>query len=261
MPEPGLPAHPPNDHLTRKLLRRALQGNNPLSTLLEQLITDTVYTQKNEFDEGIDENRWINGGFVWDPADLQGRIHGTSIPEEDDPIVRPHTGLTLEGRVHGWRSGKRATAMIRLRLASLSGIVEFGFVDQLIVEAQGGVVLDKSTPLADSNLQDFSLAVRDPNDNAFFGIVSLGTDVLGNTDNTIGGGTNEKVVAVSGGAEMTLMLATNEQTETRLWVDGKYTDVERSGPSRTADLGLWLHATSTALDVDYIQSWQERVAM
>lgn len=253
MPEPGLPAHPPNDHLTRKLLRRALQGNNPLSTLLEQLIPDTVYTQENEFDEGINENRWINGGFVWDADDLEGHIHGTTEPEEDE--VRPHTGLSLTGRIFGWSPEKRATAMIRFRPASLSGVIEFGFVDQLIVQARGGAIIAKATPLVDSALEDLSIAVRDSSDNAYFGLVTRGED------NTVGSGTNEKVVAVSGGAEMTLMLAMNEQEETRLWVDGMYTEIERSGPSRAADLGIWLHATNTALDVDYIQAWQERVAM
>jgi hypothetical protein len=240
---------PPNDHLNRRLLIREVGGEAPLVSLLEHLCTDSVYVLKDDFDRGLDTNRWINGGFVWDAEDLQGHIHGTSTAEPGED--RPHTGLSLTSQVFGWSPGKRAVAMIRLRLGGLSGIVEFGFVDQLVEQVSGGVVLAKSTPLGAGAPQDYAIAVRDPNDNAFFGIVSLGRD------NTIGGGTNSKTVAIAG-TDFTLMLALNEQTESRLWVDGMPTDIEYSGPSRYADLGVWLHADTTSINVDYVQIWQER---
>jgi len=140
-------------------------------------------------------------------------------------------------------------------VASLSGIIEFGFVDQQIEETPAGVIVEKSSPTATGALNDFTIATRDASDNAFFGLVSLGQD------NAIGAGTNSKAVPIANETELTLMVATNEQTETTLWVNGMQTDVERSGPSRYSDLAIWLFADTTSLVVDYIQSWQERVSM
>lgn len=243
---------PPNDHLSRDLIIRELGGRAPLVTFLEQLCTDTVYVFKDDFDRGIDENRWKNGGFIWDPEDLEGHIHGTSVaaPDED----RSHTGLTLMGRIFGWKAGKRAVTMIRMRMTALSGIVEFGFADPSVDLTAGGVVLDKSALLVAQGLDDFSIAVRYVSDSAFFGIVT------GGRDNAVGSGTNSKAVAIAN-TEFSLMLALNEQEETRLWVNGMPTDIEYTGPHRRADLALWLHVDDNSLDVDYIQAWQERVAV
>lgn len=259
MPEPALPTLPPNDHLTRKLLRRTIQGNNPLGALLEQLLTDSIYPLKDDFDKGINEAFWINGGFLWDGQDLHGRIFGAVTPAENEE--REREGLTLRSRRYGWIPGHRCTAMIGFRLDGDKGKVEFGFTGGEIEQAPSGAVRDKSTPYASDIMDNFSVAVRDTDDDNFFSIVSLGQE------NAVGAGTTDKSISVSTGDDLSLMLALNEQTESRLWVNGMLTTVERSGPYRYSKLGLWLHATGNAggagagLNVDYIQSWQERQAV
>ena len=49
MSEPALQI--PNDHLNRRLLRKAVGGSNPLLSLLEVLCTDSIYSFKDDFDE------------------------------------------------------------------------------------------------------------------------------------------------------------------------------------------------------------------
>lgn len=254
MGEPAIPAAAPNDHLNRRLLHRMVGHDRAVAALLEQLCTDSVYVMKDEFDHGIDPFRWVNGGFVWDSENMAGRIYGSSLAEPDED--RPHAGLSLRNRVFGWRAAKRATAIIRLKLSGLSGKIEFGFVGEGVVNVSTGVILNGSGPVGQPAVRDYTVAVRDASNSALYGLVTRGVDA----GNTLGAGTREKTVAITGDYH-TLMIATNEQAESRLWVDGMPTDVERSGPGRNAALSIWLHAESNSLDVDYIQAWQERTAL
>jgi hypothetical protein len=256
MGELALSNIPPNDHLNRRLLIREVGGEAPLVSLLEHLCTDSVYVLKDDFDQGINEAFWINSGFFWDGQDLHGSIFGAVTPAPDEE--REREGLTLRSRRYGWGAGHRCVAMIRLRLDGDRGKVEFGFTGREIEDAPAGAVRDKSTPSAATFLNDFAVAIRDTDDDDFFGLVSLGRD------NAVGGGTTDRSIPITVGEDISLMVALNEQTESRLWVNGILTTVERSGPSRYAQLGIWLHAggntggLGAGLNVDYIQAWQER---
>lgn len=252
---------PPDYMLTQKLLRQQVQGGEPLYWLLQQLLTDSIFTFKEEFTNGISDNFWVNGGFRWEPEDLQGHIFGTAIGEEDEH--RPHTGLSLRGRVFGWQPGKRCSMMARIQLASLGGKVEFGFVDDHIKNALNGAVQSQSTPSTYDPLEDFTVATRSGTIADTYTLVTLGED------NAIGTSTSDKTVAIGPAEtlpedaryEHSLMIATNEQTETYLWVDGQATDIERSGPKKEANLAPWIFAQDTGLTVHYVQLWQERKAV
>lgn len=251
MPEPALPATPPNDHLTRRLLRRTIAGDRPLTALLEQLCTASVYVEKDDFRTSTspDSDLWINEGFIWNPDDLHGSISGVGVPEIDEE--RNRAGASLHSRLFGWTPRKRCSVLASIRLDSLAGQCEVGFVDRNIVNTAAGAVLDKSTPTAPLAVDNLAVGVRNPADNAYFDLVTQGR-----RDNAVGAGTTDRRTEV-GGDWMTIMVSCNEQAESHLWVNGASAAVERSGPVLSANLGLWLY-TSSGLSIDFIQAWEER---
>ena len=68
------------------------------------------------------------------------------------------------------------------------------------------------------------------------------------------------VITPRGSETFSIMLSLNEQRESMLWLNGVYTAVLRTGPRAKANMCIWLR-TDDLLYVDFIQAWQERVAI
>ncbi len=256
MPNVLSPAAPTDNHLTAKLLQRQANGDRPVAELLSFLCTDSFYTMKEEFDNGISETRWINGGFVWDEDDLQGLIYGEPVEIDED---RPHPGLSLRSKQVGWRPDKRCVVMVRLHpLGSFTKKLEFGFVNRA---KSGQVITSKGTP-SDTGPGEYALGVRDPADSVYYDLLSRNSD-----DTSSSTATQERSVPVVNpnpglGSfsedSHTIMVALNERDEARLWINGSFVGTHRSAPSFRSRLGIWLHCEQTTLAVEYIQAWQER---
>lgn len=238
-----IPAQYPNDMLTLKLLGHLAKGSIPLYWFLEQFATDSIYSRKDDFDDGINPNLWVSEGLEWKPDDLQGIIFGG-----------PPGPVSIRGKNFGWQPARRCTSMIGLDLDNLVGKLEFGFAGHGSENSEGGVVIDAATPASSAGVVELAVGVRDTDNDNYFGIVSRGTN------NAVGSGTSERSVAVNSGP-LTLMVSVNEQTESRLWVNGSLVSIERDGPVARSNLGLWFYSEDITLSVDYIQAWQERVAL
>ena len=251
MAEPAISAQLPNDLLTRKLLRKASAGDRPLALLLEHLCTDSLYSLKDDFDRGIDPILWTTRGFKWEENDLQG---GISTLRDSDVVAEDESGSDsyLASRTFGWRGERRPVIFARLR-AGLGRKFEFGFSDQ-VVNTGFGVVTNKSTPLASSGGVDFTLACYDGDHNTSIDIVADGSN------DSIARSSAATVITPRGSETFSIMLSLNEQRESMLWLNGVYTAVLRTGPRAKANMCIWLR-TDDLLYLDFIQAWQERVAI
>lgn len=280
MPQEQPALQPQADMLTRKLLRKAgIGGNHSLYALLELLCTDSIYSFKDEFDFGLDERVWATYRHpAPDPEeeyDLAGRDFGLIDGEPNsslvgDPGVGDGDNIRLVGRARRWLPNRRPVVMTRLRLESvLSAKLEFGFADvdvDLIRETHAaGVVNSASTPTARTGHADFAVACRDTDsDEGFYAVVHSKPQTSSTAQTGPAGPSAE--------TEFSLMVATNEMNECRVWVDGALAAVVRNtaqtGRYVTAPLALWLYMENRAvatipdrLRVGYVQAWQERASL
>lgn len=280
MPQEQPALQPQADMLTRKLLRKAgVGGNHSLYALLELLCTDSIYTFKDEFDFGLDERVWATYRRPEpDPEEdysLTGRDFGLIDGEPNsslvgDPGLGEGDNIRLVGRTRRWLPNRRPVIMTRLRLESVSGVkLEFGFADvdvELIRDTHAaGVVNSASTPTARAGHADFAVACLDTDsDEGFHAIVHSRPQ----TSSTAQTGAPDPLAAT----EFSLMVATNEMNECRVWVDGALAATVRNtvqtGRYVTAPLALWLYMENRAiatipnrLRVAYVQAWQERATL
>jgi len=240
--EPATFVQLPPDMLTRRMLRRSLAGDRPLALLLEHLCTDTLYSVRDDFDDGLSDRRWRSQGFQWEENDHQG---GISTLRDDDEADVDHW---IASRTLGWRGDRRPTFMARLRTSL--GKFEFGFTDTV---DSGGLVTNKARPLANTRAE-FAVACFDRVDSDDVELFADGR--------AISLSQSSPVAAVDAdllGQSFSIMVSLNEQSESRLWINGIYVTILRSGPSSTANLALWLQSRG-ACYVDYFQAWQDRVA-
>ncbi len=235
------------DYLTRTLLRKIAGTGTPLTALLEQLVTDSVYTLKDDFDKGLNP-------AVWDVVNMQvGDDELASGPPEDDEEGNAQ-GFSVSSVSGRWELGKRPVVMAKVNFGPTTSLVhfEFGFVATPTSEK---VVTDVAQ--RNVGVGSFALAVRDSGfatPNQFY--VSSG-GVLA----TMSSVATTPTPPLQG--EMTLMVAANEQGETRLWVNGQH-DNSFSGDSAIAPndpCHLRVMGVSGSLSIDYIQAWRERTLL
>lgn len=239
---PALAAHPPVDHMTRKLLRRSQVGGPPFDAVLEQLCIDTVYVQHSEFDEGLGAPRWETDGFEYDEtADLGAITGGGDLPAR------------LISRAKRWQAGRRCTVMARISTSHMAKF-EFGFTSEA---AETVLLKDSSNLNANDAVRDFAVAIHDLRDNSEVALVAHGNGVVGSS--TIVSPTGAD--AITAGDSFSLMVALNEQEEARWWIEGIYAGVNRTGPATRASLGIWVYASAASISVDYIRGWQERTPL
>lgn len=236
----------PNDHLTRRLLRKTGAFNTAVGAFLEHLATDSIYTRTDDFDEGISPIFWNSQNFYWEENDGGG---GISTLRPFDYVEEEDAGgdSWLISRTFWWRGSRRPTVMARLKTR---GKFEFGFVDHL-ANAGFGIVTSKSTPTASSRAKDFVVACFDSSDTGTVDIVSDGGD------ETLTKSTPSTSISHTSGST-SLMVSFNEQGESHLWVNGIHTSLNREGPDEDANLAVWLQ-TNGVVELDYIKNWQERI--
>jgi len=289
MSEPALQI--PNDHLNRRLLRKAVGGSNPLLSLLEVLCTDSIYSFKDDFDEDTLRSEWysdvsnIAAGaepFVNIGGD-SGWISG-SPGFEDDDFVR------LFSRAR-WSPSKRCAVAARFDINDKTNLkFEFGFVSPMVSLSDlslSGVVNVKATPTANSLAADFAVAVLDRDDNTALDLIVSRRGTVAGADQS-GGPTLTNLVA-----PFTILVATLENGGSRIWLNGApvalnqsaYASVtafhgttgtktesadlrESSVAHTTSGMAIWLFVQNRAaaqwgheMRVDYVQAWQERVAV
>ena len=265
--------------------RRVLHGvgiNTPLGALLEQLCTDSVYTWKDDFDDGLNARHW--GTVASNPEQQDIR------PFEDAGGVSGElvgtTGTTdnayigLYGKRAVWSPHLQCVVQANVTFSAVDSIkFEFGF-GQFVIPFDDpnatGLVNVKATPTINTYAGAFSVLCYDTDDDTTIDIVarSAGT--------TVG-------VASSGGptistVDLTLAVAMHKGGGTRAWVNGMpigtveaaAAAVNRNGTMTTGDnvdhaagtsQSLWLFVQNRAdnpgahvVSLDYVQAWQGRRA-
>lgn len=243
----ALPTMPISDYLTRKLLRKITGTGTPLTALLEQLVTDSVYKLKDDFDKGLDAN-------VWNVVNMQiGDDELNSDQPEDDEEGNAQ-GFAVSSVSDRWELGKRPVMMAKVNFGPTTNLAhfEFGFVAMPTSEK---VVTDVAQ--RNNSVGSFALAVRDAN----FASPSQFYVSSGGVLTTMSSVATTPTPPLQG--EMTLMVAANEQGETRLWVNGQH-DNSFSGDSAIAPAfpcHLRVMGVSGSLSIDYIQAWRERTLL
>lgn len=278
MPQAQPPLQVPADALTRKLLRKAVGGSTSLYSFLELLCVDNIYVFKDEFDFGLDERVWAtHRNPAPDPDDdiSGGRDFGLIDGEPNsclvgDPGIGDGDNIRLVTRKRRWLPNRRPVVMTRMRIEAITDTkLEFGFADvqaDMIETVQAaGVVNVVSTPSAYSGHGDFAVACRDTTyDEGFYSVVysrphATSVAQTGPSD-------------ISAATEFSLMVATNEMNECRVWLDGALASTVRNtvqtGRYVTAPLAIWLYMENQAestdpdrLRVEYVQAWQERASL
>ena len=173
MPEPVIAAQFPNDHLTRKQLRKTGAGDRSLAFLLEQLCTDSIFSIKDEFEDGISANKWQSRGFVWEPEEFQGVISTLRVDDEDEALGGDSW---IASRVFGWRGSHRPVVIARMRTDFSSGKFEFGFTSD-VVDSGLGIVTSKANVTANSRVRDFAVGCMDRNDDTSIDLLADGRTV------------------------------------------------------------------------------------
>ena len=261
---------PVKDYLTRKLLRKIAGTGTPLTALLEQLVTDSVYTLKDDFDKGLNPPVWetTNMEVGDDELNSESPDSDEEYPSNEPTVADDAQGHSLKSVSDRWELGKRPVVMAKVNFGPTSTLshFEFGFVanpsgrvvTDINVVGGGSTVTPSRSPTAGS----FALAVRDRDFAASgqFYVVSGG--IVMNSSNTQVNATATTPTPDLQG-EMTLMVAANEQGETRLWVNGQH-DNSFSGEAdiaSSAPCHIWVMSESGSLSIDYVQAWRERTLL
>src|SRR3990167_9929442 len=149
----------PNDHLTRKLLRRH-QGLNgsPLEALLEQLCTESIYSLKDDFDRGIDTDLWVVRNMALAEHDPFGVLYGTS--PEDDPNRVGGDNL-IRTRLANFFPNRRAVLQTRAQVSGDGSHVEIGFVGYDTGDESPVATLNASGTVL-RGAESFGIALRSP---------------------------------------------------------------------------------------------------
>src|SRR3989304_3105108 len=161
------PLQVPSDALTRKLLRKAVGGSNPLLHFLELLCVDNVYTFKDDFDQpdGLDTRVWAAYKFPEDDPEAEFPRSGSFfVPQEGmacgvlamDPGVGNGDRIALLQRRRAWLPNRRPTVMCRATTpdfstgSSTDAKMEFGFadIDAELIKDVAGCVDNALTPTA-----------------------------------------------------------------------------------------------------------------
>ena len=275
MPQAQPPLQVPADALTRKLLRKAVGGSVALYSLLELLCVDDLYVFKDEFDFGLDERVWATYRDPEPEDGSGGRDFGLIDGEPScslvgDPGPSDGANIRLVSRPRRWLSNRRPVVIARMRLETITNTkLEFGFADVQadLIDAShaAGVINVASTPSVNTGHTSLAVACRDTDyDEGFYAIVHSHPQ----TDSTAQTGPPDPSAAT----EFSLMVATNEMNECRVWLDGALASTTRNtvqtGRYITVPMAIWLYmenlATATARDrlrVDYVQAWQERASL
>ena len=258
MAPPALPTMPANDYLTRKLLRKIAGTGTPLTALLEQLVTDSVYTLKDDFDKGLNAAVWETLGLVDLVAD-EGSL--VSDGGDDDSTQ----GMYILSVGSGWRLNRRPCFQTRVDFSPTSRPEHFemGFISEMPSGGFGVVTaLTASATSRNPKVDTFAVAVRDSQftDPDSFYNVSGGRTRSGATAE-VGSTIVTPNPALSG--PMTLMVCANEQGETRLWINGQHDNSfsEEADVVADEDLHLWMFGTKGSYSIDYIQAWRERTSL
>ncbi|KKN82256.1 hypothetical protein LCGC14_0310690 [marine sediment metagenome] len=269
MGEPALIT--PNDHGTRKLLRRSAIARTPLEALLEQIAWDSLYVIHDDFDADDLDSRWVQGerpddpdlgGWQFDSIYASGAIKGR--PE--------NRTLKLISSRQVWHADRRCALVSRLSVDEITrGKFEIGFADidaEHLHDAQG-VIEIKSTPSVYPNRVNFAVAVRDTDDDTNIGLAAAASTAAPGE----GSGGSVSVTdstgaeAITAQTEFTVLVATNEMQESRLWINGIPAATNRSGPNRDSALSIWLlfdqrlGTGGPEVRLDYIRAWQERATL
>ena len=249
-------AAPPNDHLNRRLFARsaAVSEDEPLRALLEQLCTDSIYSIKDDFDKGIDTGLWLVQNFHLDEHDLNGTLTTTQ-PDEPAPLPddAPERGSYIASAKDGWTSARRCTTQVRFRPNAFNGKFEVGFAAEHPDNMPFGLV-DMSGPRAESHTNDWGAVVFDRR---------LSATTWGIARRTAGGTpavtSVTPAVTPSAGRANTVLIAINEYPEVLVWVNGQFLGRGLNGPRANSPMRIWVYANDHfAVDIDYIQAWQER---
>ncbi len=241
---------PPNDHLTRELLRRTSVGGtgNLLSTILEQLLTESVYSVKDDFDKG-DTGLWLRKHFDFDEHDLNGTLTTAQSDDEDD-------GNAYIASKEGWTGARRCTTQVRFRPTSLAvGQFSVGFVAAHPDDVPNGL-LDVSGPTADAHADEWASVVFDARQSSSTWAIAART---GGGTPTVTNATPVQTPVASQWSNV--LVAVNESPELFVWVNGKLLGRSSGGPLASVPQRLLVYAEHFNVDVDYIQAWQEREAV
>lgn len=257
MTNPALPTMPVNDYLTRKLLRKISGTGTPLTALLEQLVTDSVYTLKDDFDKGLNTAVWETEGLVDLVADEGSLVSDGG--EEDTQ------GMSILSVGSGWRLNRRPCFQARVDFSPTSrpDHFEMGFTSDRPENFGLVTALTASATSRNVRAQTFAVVARDADftDPDHFYNVSAGPVAGGNATAQVGSTIVTPNPALAG--PMTLLVCANEQGETRLWINGQHDNSfsEEADVVADEDLHLWMFGTKGSYSIDYIQAWRERTSL
>ena len=271
MPEPGIPQRLPNQMFTRSQLRSAGGPDDPLYYLLESAAFDSVYTLHEDFADGLSDARWVSRGFTWQEDDFFGsvaNVNDADVLEETDELP---TDAYLFSRVKGWRANRRAVAMARFALSSVTaGKLEFGFASH-VGDAGMGITDSVDRP-TNEGVSDYGYFMFNPADSTTLvyavarGLPNSGSATSGTPSFPLRAAPPKLTIDRFG--VNTLMVLINETNEVKLYVNGQIvTATGSSGPRDAEDLGIWFHVGpnkdtgAPVVVLDYIHAWQERVPL
>ena len=239
--------HHVNNHLTTLLL----EGSNRLTegeqALLEFLCTDSIYSIKDDFDQGINSDLWTVRNMVVADSEPSGVLAGNV----DDPNLGGD--YLVRSRLPNFYPNRRATIQTRAQISGDGNTqAEVGFVHDSFGDEGSPVVITAAAAVT-RGARSFGVAVRSPYIDGW-SVVSGGRD-----------GTNRSAATtrVSERGWATFMVAVNEQGETRLWVNGQTNNevARQTDMQVTQGHNLWVHVAHGLLAIDYIQAWQERIPL
>ena len=249
---------PVNDSLARKLLRKITGTGTPLTALLEQLVTDSIYTLKDDFDKGLNPAVWETLGLIDLVADEGSLVSDSG----DDDSTQ---GMYILSVGTGWRLNRRPCFQTRVDFSPSSRLPHFemGFISEKPTNGLGVVTaLTASATSRNPRVQTFAVAARDAQftDPDHFYNVSGGIGAT-NAESQVGSTIVTPNPPLQG--PMTLMVCANEQGETRLWINGQHDNSFSEEADVVADEGLhlWMFGTKGSYSIDYIQAWRERTSL
>lgn len=265
----------PNDHLTRKLVRRQFQEATPLYELLSQLTTDSTYTYRDDFDRGLNEHFWS--------VDRKEGVSEFSLNDEDQRLeatttVADNSYASLNS-VPIWTPRKRCAVQARIDLSLLTTVkFEVGFIAPSIEpgDVSGGVLV-KDTPTALSGVGGLTVLCLDTDDDTNCDLIHASRGTVQKAVQT------GPVIATPG--PFTLLISMTENGDVNAWIAGQHVAKSQIAPKAvTATYGtseeaeeadhsadsayhLWFFVQSRAANaprdfrIDYVQAWQDRRAV
>ena len=235
-------------------LRDAMGPSNPLYLQLRAQTVD-MYTFMDDFDqEALNGDYWtLHKTSSTDWANLASSAGGLC-SVTTDATDNEYAGMYQGGSGLVYMADHRPVLLCRFGMgaAITTSKFEVGFSDG---DADAGAVNAKATPT--STATDYAVFIRDTDDDTTLEAV---TDA---TTGAVQAVTFTPGITFAVSTYYNLMVAIDENSICRFWIDNVYQGASTDGPDATTALGIWIFGqtrdnAARTFNMDYVKAWQER---